>query len=62
MAEFLINGDPHGQLRKSVTELEAYHLKAVDDCKSIAIHHSQQLFDIYRKKEDGSFGQFVDVN
>ncbi|KAF2297920.1 hypothetical protein GH714_005438 [Hevea brasiliensis] len=55
LAEFLIDGDPQGKLKKSKLELVAYDPKGLDDCRRIAIDHSKQLFEIYQKQEDPLF-------
>ncbi|KAJ0089370.1 hypothetical protein Patl1_32851 [Pistacia atlantica] len=55
LAEFLINGDPLGKLRKSILELEQYDEKGLDDCKKLATEHSKQLFERYQSKEDPPF-------
>uniref|UniRef100_A0A5B7B637 Putative sarcolemmal membrane-associated protein-like n=1 Tax=Davidia involucrata TaxID=16924 RepID=A0A5B7B637_DAVIN len=55
LAKFLIDGDPQGKLKKSVSELQQYDLKGLDDCRKLATWHSKQLFEIYRKKEDPFF-------
>ncbi|KAF2313426.1 hypothetical protein GH714_010935 [Hevea brasiliensis] len=55
LAEFLIDGDPQGKLKKSKTELMAYNHKGLDDCRRLAIGHSKQLFEIYQKQEDSLF-------
>lgn len=55
LAEFLIDGDQQGKLRKSVSELLQFDPKGLDDCRKLARRHSKQLFDIYRNKEDPFF-------
>ncbi|KAJ0049386.1 hypothetical protein Pint_15026 [Pistacia integerrima] len=55
LAEFLIDGNPLGRLRKSIRELEQYDEKGLDDCKKLATEHSKQLFEIYQSKEDPLF-------
>lgn len=55
MAEFLIDGDPQGKLRKSVRELEKYDQKGLSECKRLAVGHSKQLIEIYQKKKDPFF-------
>lgn len=49
LAEFLIDGDTEGKLRKSATELEQHDKNGLSDCKRLAIGHSKQLFEIFRK-------------
>ncbi|KAK7385033.1 hypothetical protein VNO78_30740 [Psophocarpus tetragonolobus] len=55
LAEFLTDGDPYGGLKKSVKELEEYDPEAVEECRSLAIHYSKQLYEIYKNKEDPLF-------
>lgn len=55
MAEFLIDGDSQGNLKKSVSELQQYDPDGLGDCKKIAFDYSKQLFEIYQKKEDPLF-------
>ncbi|KDP22175.1 hypothetical protein JCGZ_26006 [Jatropha curcas] len=55
LAEFLTDGDPHGDLKKSVQQLEERGPKAVELCRSLATHYSKQLFEIYKNKEDPLF-------
>lgn len=51
LAKFLIDGDPQGRLKKSISELLQHDPKGFDDCKIIAVDHSKQLFEIYQKKK-----------
>ncbi|KAJ8768543.1 hypothetical protein K2173_022649 [Erythroxylum novogranatense] len=55
LAEFLVDGDQQGKLKKSVEELLAYDPDGLDSCKRIAIDHSAQLFELYQQKEDPLF-------
>ncbi|KAK3026446.1 hypothetical protein RJ639_041856 [Escallonia herrerae] len=55
LAEFLTDGDPHGDLKKSVEELQQYNSKGVELCRTLATHYSKQLFEIYKNKEDPLF-------
>ncbi|MBA0835326.1 hypothetical protein Goarm_007610 [Gossypium armourianum] len=55
LAEFLTDGDPQGDLMKSVKELEAYDRNAVELCRNLATKYSKQLFEIYKSKEDPYF-------
>ncbi|GAB4826280.1 hypothetical protein Ancab_009145 [Ancistrocladus abbreviatus] len=52
LAEFLINGDPHGDLARSVKDLQGYDSQALELCKTLATRYSKQLFEIYQNKED----------
>lgn len=57
-AEFLIDVDPQGKLKKCVSELLQFDPKGLDDCKKKkkkASGRSKQLFEIYQKKEDPLF-------
>lgn len=55
LAEFLIDVDPQGKLKKCVSELLQFDPKGLDDCKKKASGRSKQLFEIYQKKEDPLF-------
>lgn len=55
LAEFLTDGDPQGDLKKSVRELQAYDSNAVELCRDLATRYSKQLFQIYNSKEDPYF-------
>ncbi|KAF7830666.1 protein IWS1-like protein [Senna tora] len=55
MAEFLTNGDPLGDLKKSVQELQEFDPEGVEFCRKMALHYSKQLFKIYENEEDPLF-------
>ncbi|KAE8736410.1 Folylpolyglutamate synthetase family protein isoform 1 [Hibiscus syriacus] len=55
LAEFLTDGDPIGDVKKSVKELEAYEPKGVELCRYFATRYSKQLFEIYKSKKDPYF-------
>lgn len=55
LAEFLTDGDPHGDLKKSVEELRKYDLRGIELCRTLATRYSKQLFAIYKNKEDPFF-------
>ncbi|KAJ6810273.1 uncharacterized protein M6B38_158635 [Iris pallida] len=55
IAEFLLDGDKHGPLKKSVQELEAHYPEGLDYCRRLAYRYSKQLFTIYQQKEDPYF-------
>ncbi|KAK9293113.1 hypothetical protein L1049_021099 [Liquidambar formosana] len=55
LAEFLTDGDPKGDLKKSVKELQEYNPHALELCRTLATHYSKQLFTIYNNKEDPYF-------
>ncbi|KAK4790137.1 hypothetical protein SAY86_017441 [Trapa natans] len=55
LGDFLTGGDPEGDLKKSVKELQEHDPKAVEFCRTLASHYSKQLFDIYQNKEDPFF-------
>ncbi|CAK7324103.1 unnamed protein product [Dovyalis caffra] len=55
LAEFLIDGDPSGDLKKSVQELQEHNSNGVKLCQKLATHYSKQLFQIYKNKEDPLF-------
>lgn len=55
LAEFLTDGDPQGELKKSVEELREYDPKGLELCRTFASRYSKQLFDICKNKEDPYF-------
>ncbi|XP_049394028.1 LOW QUALITY PROTEIN: uncharacterized protein LOC125858314 [Solanum stenotomum] len=55
LAEFLTDGDPQGDMMKSVKELQAYDPKGIELCTTLATRYSKQLFSIYKNKEDPFF-------
>ncbi|XP_026423786.1 uncharacterized protein LOC113319867 isoform X1 [Papaver somniferum] len=55
LAEFLMDGDRRGDLKKTVEELDVFDGKAREDCKRLAKSYSKQLFRIYQNKEDPFF-------
>ncbi|KAL6541526.1 hypothetical protein OROGR_011012 [Orobanche gracilis] len=55
LAEFLTDGDPHGDVTKSVEELQEFYPEGVKECKKLAIHYSRQLYEIYKNREDPFF-------
>lgn len=57
-AEFLVDGDESGQLKKSARALETrFFPGALQMCQEIASHHSKQLFGIYSNNEDPFWGK-----
>ncbi|CAN6564818.1 unnamed protein product [Malus baccata var. baccata] len=58
LAEFLTNGDPNGDLKRTVKELQAYDPKGIETCRTLASRYSKQLFEIYKNKEDPLFLPF----
>lgn len=55
LAVFLTDGNPEGDLKKSVEELEMFFPEGLEDCKILSTHYSKQLFTIYQNKEDPLF-------
>lgn len=55
LGEFLTDGDPLGDLKKSVKDLKEYDPNALELCRTLATHYSKQLFAIYKNKEDPFF-------
>ncbi|OMO56401.1 hypothetical protein COLO4_35658 [Corchorus olitorius] len=55
LGEFLTDGDPQGDVKKSVKELQEYNPKGVELCRHLATRYSKQLFTIYHNKEDPYF-------
>ena len=50
-----MDGDPAGDLKKTVEDLKQYDKKGIEDCCRIATYYSKQLFEIYLNKEDPYF-------
>ncbi|XP_026417671.1 paramyosin-like [Papaver somniferum] len=55
LAEFLMDGNHEGDLKKSVKELEMFDSKALEDCKRLSMYYSTQLFSMYQSKDDPFF-------
>ncbi|EEC70194.1 hypothetical protein OsI_00936 [Oryza sativa Indica Group] len=55
IAEFLLDGDTFGPLKKTVHDLEQYDRYALEFCHKLAARYSKQLFSIYQNKEDPYF-------
>ncbi|KAJ4907555.1 Uncharacterized protein Rs2_11213 [Raphanus sativus] len=55
IGQFLTDGDPEGDLKKSVEELRSFEFNAVEICEDLARHYSKQLFEIYHNREDPFF-------
>ncbi|KAL5746500.1 hypothetical protein ACOSP7_027646 [Xanthoceras sorbifolium] len=55
LAQFLTDGDPECNLKKSVKELLERDPKGVEKCRTLATRYSKQLFEIYKNKEDPLF-------
>uniref|UniRef100_J3KXR7 Uncharacterized protein n=2 Tax=Oryza brachyantha TaxID=4533 RepID=J3KXR7_ORYBR len=55
IAEFLLDGDTFGLLKKTVHDLEEYDPCALEFCHKLAARYSKQLFSIYQNKEDPNF-------
>lgn len=55
IGQFLTDGDPEGDLKKSVEELRRFECNAVEICSDLARHYSKQLFEIYNNREDPFF-------
>ncbi|XP_026403334.1 spindle pole body component 110-like isoform X2 [Papaver somniferum] len=55
LAEFLMDGNHEGDLKKSIKELEMFDSKALEDCKKLSMYYSTQLFSIYQSKDDPFF-------
>ncbi|KAL2925636.1 Laminin subunit alpha-2 [Bienertia sinuspersici] len=55
LAEFLIDGDRRGKMKKSVAELEQHDPKGLNDCRELAKKYSAKLIDIYVKRKDPLF-------
>ncbi|XP_024012402.1 uncharacterized protein LOC18017871 isoform X2 [Eutrema salsugineum] len=55
IGHFLTDGDPVGDLKKSVEELRSFEPGAVEICEHLAGRYSKQLFGIYNNREDPFF-------
>lgn len=55
LAEFLTDGDPHGDMNKTVEEMRKFNSKGVEQCQKLVNHYSKQLFEIYKNEEDPFF-------
>ncbi|CAO2194228.1 unnamed protein product [Urochloa humidicola] len=55
IAEFLLDGDLNGPLKKTISDLEEHDRYALEFCRRMASHYSKQLFAIYQNKEDPYF-------
>lgn len=55
LAEFLSDGDPQGDVMKSVKDLQEYDPRGIEVCTTLATRYSKQLFSIYKNKEDPFF-------
>lgn len=55
LAQFLTDGNPQGDVIKSVKELQEHDPKGLEKCWSLAQRYSKQLFEIYKNKEDPLF-------
>jgi hypothetical protein len=55
IAQFLLDGDASGPLKKTVQDLEKYHPRGLKVCHRMALRYSKQLFAIYKNKEDPYF-------
>ncbi|XP_020156604.1 uncharacterized protein [Aegilops tauschii subsp. strangulata] len=55
VAQFLLDGDAAGPLKKTAQDLEKYDRRALEFCHKMAFRYSKQLFAIYQKKEDPYF-------
>ncbi|KAK9672515.1 hypothetical protein RND81_12G105400 [Saponaria officinalis] len=55
LGEFLTDGNPNGDLVKTVEELQAYDPEGPEICRTLAARYSNQLFEIYNNNEDPYF-------
>ncbi|RZC93013.1 hypothetical protein C5167_028372 [Papaver somniferum] len=55
LAEFLLDGDPKGDLKKSQKDLEMFKPEGLGDCQRLARYYSKRLFSIYISKKDPFF-------
>lgn len=55
LGKYLTGGDPQGKLKRSVSELQEFDSNGLKDCKNFSLHYSDQLYEIYQKKQDAFF-------
>ncbi|KAL5071150.1 hypothetical protein RYX36_022037 [Vicia faba] len=55
LADFLTDGSAYDDIKKTVEELEQFHPEGVEDCRSLALRYSKQLYEIFKNKEDPFF-------
>ncbi|CAE6238020.1 unnamed protein product [Arabidopsis arenosa] len=55
IALFLTDGDPAGDMKKSVEDLKSFKFEDVKKCEILACKYSKQLFQIYNNREDPFF-------
>ncbi|GJN06474.1 hypothetical protein PR202_ga24203 [Eleusine coracana subsp. coracana] len=55
IAEFLLDGDLYGPLKKTVQDLEEHDRYGLEFCRRMASRYSKQLFAIYQNKKDPYF-------
>ncbi|CAN8244478.1 unnamed protein product [Cochlearia groenlandica] len=55
IGRFLTDGDPKGDLKKSVEELKSFEFESLEVCRALADRYSKQLFEIYNNREDPFF-------
>ncbi|CAO2205126.1 unnamed protein product [Urochloa humidicola] len=55
IAEFLLDGDRDGPLKKTIHDLEEHDYCALGFCRRVASNYSKQLFAIYQNQEDPYF-------
>ncbi|XP_051223779.1 uncharacterized protein [Lolium perenne] len=55
VAQFLLDGDAFGPLKKTAQDLKKYDRYGLQFCHKMAFRYSKQLFAIYQSKEDPYF-------
>ncbi|KAM0929075.1 hypothetical protein ACQ4PT_001852 [Festuca glaucescens] len=55
IAQFLLDGDASGTLKKTAQDLKKYDRYGLQFCHKMAFRYSKQLFAIYQSKEDPYF-------
>ncbi|WJX10170.1 hypothetical protein P8452_00926 [Trifolium repens] len=55
LARFITDGDPEGDIKKTVKELKQFNSKGVKICKSFAKRYWRQLYAIFKNKADRFF-------
>ena len=55
LAEFLLDGDLQGPLKRTVEDLAKHDSTGHDFLERVVLRRSEQLFSIYRNKDDKYF-------
>ncbi|KAL9246673.1 hypothetical protein vseg_020178 [Gypsophila vaccaria] len=55
LGKFLVDGDLHGGVKRSVAKLMEFDRDGANMCRRIVMDHTSRLFEIYKNKEDTHF-------